>query len=274
MLLLCACWRLVGIPSSKCTLSVPSSSIMQQLVHFAVYNPLSVKQSYRREDISCHLKGIDIIAVPGTAQRHSAIVPTPYIVGRFPHHIRWSWGFGLAAAYSNKSAGIDIFIRKRSFNKRNITRVWSPPKSMQGRAGAVRIQNGGTDICFIAGYIPPFKGPARKKAAFLQLLHIFFSWTYDIVAAMPNRCLPIIAMDGNLKYGTLEGELLRDSTCGRFITGECCLAGKALHSFLHKSRMALLNTYFKCGPTFFGTRGSRSKPDMFCMPRAAIPLVR
>ena len=63
----------------------------------------------------------------------------------------YSWGYGRLwqGQYTNSHAGVQFCLHKRFFARKSAARILSPPSTLQGRAGAVRIKHGRVDFCFI-----------------------------------------------------------------------------------------------------------------------------
>ena len=53
----------------------------------------------------------------------------------------------------NTSGGVSIILRSRVFQRKNVSRVYSPPQALQGRFGAVRLRRGDLDVCAITVYM-------------------------------------------------------------------------------------------------------------------------
>eukprot|EP00959_Pyramimonas_sp_CCMP1952_P473501 9501849-Pyramimonas_sp.AAC.1 len=57
--------------------------------------------------------------------------------------------------FTNKSAGCNLFLRKRVFRRSHIQQTYEPPSDLAGRAGGVRLRNNSFYIFAIVAYFPP-----------------------------------------------------------------------------------------------------------------------
>eukprot|EP00972_Heterocapsa_arctica_P056860 8392378-Heterocapsa_arctica.AAC.1 len=66
-----------------------------------------------------------------------------------------SWPYDARQVYSNDACGVALGFDKRRINKDSIRQIWSPPPSLQGRGGAIRVVKRGVyDFLIMALYIP------------------------------------------------------------------------------------------------------------------------
>ena len=172
-------------------------------------------------------------------------------MGTLPNHIWVSWG-SACGSHTNKSAEIDLLLNKKVFNSKSIINVFSPPASVQGRGGALRLQGSDYDVLYLGLYVPPFAGPAIARGAFMKGLKILLGWADNTIKSVPSRCMPIVAMGSNLKVGKRDGERLESKVCGDFFIGENCTAGDAMYELALVHRLAFVNTYYNTGASYFG----------------------
>ena len=120
---------------------------MIRSIRWGVFNPLSVAELCRYEEISMACKHVDLLVLPGTQRRKKLILDLlPFFVGDASHHVVLEWGFA-PSPFTNKSAGLSICVAKcGGFGRNSIARVWSPPRVLQGRRGACRIKTWGLDL--------------------------------------------------------------------------------------------------------------------------------
>jgi len=107
-----------------------------------LYNPLSASTALRLEELSLEFASIDLAAIVGTGRPAGRYEPC--VRQRTAHHTALHWGYGRAAGV-NKSAGLALLIGG-FLSPSCIADVFSPPPSLQGRAGAARLRAGEVDI--------------------------------------------------------------------------------------------------------------------------------
>lgn len=109
------------------------------------FNPLD-SIGDRALDISEGLWNQDIVILAGTQQRAGSTTDTRYV--HHPHHgeVRFGWNHG---KFTNKSAGISIYLREKRFgNIVVLDRLFYTFSSIMGRVGGVRIRsNPAVTIC-------------------------------------------------------------------------------------------------------------------------------
>ena len=149
------------LPAAQCPGLLAMVSMLTVL-----YNPLSMARARRLQDVLEELKHVHICAFPGTQLRKTSS-PDPYICIEINEHIVVSWGYA-ASPFTNKSAGCAIAFAKSRFHISNITRIMSPPRVLQGRAGAILLQYSQAYLCPIVLYFPPKPTTKQQKAYICQ----------------------------------------------------------------------------------------------------------
>lgn len=82
----------------------------------------------------------------------------------------------------------------------------SPTKGLEGRCCAVRFkQRKGNkrDICIVTMYWPVFKGANPND--YNTSVDLLIDWLCKFLQGLPQRCTPIVALDGNFKFGFNDG---------------------------------------------------------------------
>ncbi len=116
------------------------------------WNPLSLRQESRREEVSEELANFDIVLLVGTRVR--ATPDTPITVQTMPKH------WGLVAGWDPKkaggvgrAAGVEIWFKKSKVPRHCLHHVIPGPAA--GRTLEVRIISGRFDLTLFALYYPP-----------------------------------------------------------------------------------------------------------------------
>eukprot|EP00959_Pyramimonas_sp_CCMP1952_P204712 4280734-Pyramimonas_sp.AAC.1 len=112
------------------------------MVRFATYNPLASDQD-RLCEISAELRTWDCVLVCGTQQRAEIDHPTTQV--QFDNHWGIKFGRGTGSKHTNRSCGLAILLGCR-FPRTALKEVCCPPKILQGRVGAVRLQTSQEDL--------------------------------------------------------------------------------------------------------------------------------
>ena len=155
--------------------------------------------------------------------------------------------------------------------------VYSAPPELQGRGGAVRVRRGNVDFCFVAVYFHP-----DSPLPYLQRVNdALWRWVAKTVESLPARCVPVVLGDFNARVGRVHAERQlfdEDDTraIGSFNPEVRNCNGAKLSQFLQTQFMCAINTFYDCGPTFFGiVAGCTSRIDYICLPQSLCsPVVR
>ena len=140
-----------------------------KLLRAAVYNPLSLMQAYRCEDISRVLRAVSFIAMPGTQSKMKG--GRKHFMASYDKHWAVHWGFAAGAACSNRSAGVSIMVDHR-LPASSVVQVFDPQPIFQGRAGGLRIKASGMDIAPLCLYFPVKATSEGKVQVFKKTVHL------------------------------------------------------------------------------------------------------
>ena len=120
------------------------------LHHIISYNPLSMLQSGRSDDIFKVFKYAIIIALSGTRQRMMGGKPFQYIATHNRH--RFLFGYGQR---SNKHAGCEISICRNRYRQKDVVGIaWPTDPTLAGRAGVIRVRTKAQDLAILCVYCP------------------------------------------------------------------------------------------------------------------------
>ena len=206
-----------------------------------VYHPQSIKQSGRLRDILRQFRWNDIIALPGTRfrQNEAALPCSTQQIGQHKVY-QWGWGNG---KHVNDSCGVTLAIRQRVFSEKNVVNVFSPPKDLQGRGGALRLKRGDADLTPIVVYVPPEPASVRQQTASKAI----WDWVHELLSQLPARTVNPV--------GGAAPEYCDDEAIGRSDAAVENYNGSLLHSCLLDHHMFAVNTFYDVGPTWYGWTG-------------------
>ena len=149
----------------------------------ATYNPLSMLQAGRQDDVLGQFRSVDLLAVVGTCCTTDLQVEQSQISNKTLCRL----GRG------DRSTGIDLHINTRRFGKGSVRSVESLSGRNKGRAMAIHIKTRFYDIMFCAFYLPPGE---RKKDT-----DDIIEWVSERVDKRGHRCLPLLCCDANAHVG-------------------------------------------------------------------------
>lgn len=92
----------------------------------------------RYEDIARDICAY-VVRVQGTQRRWQEHSGDPHEVRRIGDHTLVEWGYG-RGSYTNKSAGVALLVANKTWKRRDIIAVDSPPLALQGRGGNVEVE--------------------------------------------------------------------------------------------------------------------------------------
>eukprot|EP00929_Paragymnodinium_shiwhaense_P036506 TRINITY_DN1955_c0_g1_i1.p1 TRINITY_DN1955_c0_g1~~TRINITY_DN1955_c0_g1_i1.p1 ORF type:complete len:1600 (+),score=138.99 TRINITY_DN1955_c0_g1_i1:125-4924(+) len=226
-----------------------------------IYNPLAANRHTRLEDIAREIGG-SVIVLVGTRQRCTVDAEQfEYRSVNGYHAVQFGYTRG-----SNKHAGMTIMLAKKHYAKQNIVRVITPgtDRRLRGRVGGVRLKTASSDITVIGAYYPPPHTQETKR-----LWHEVNDKVSQMIAQIPGRSVPLLLCDSNCHVGSVKGD--DDGTVGMHDCEREDEAGMHFREMLQAHEMALYNTFFPCGKTFFSTTGGRStRVDYIAGPRSLI----
>ena len=134
-------------------------------------------------DILHEFKFAAAITLQGTARRswNDQGVDSFRMLG---YHVI-DFGWKKHAKHSNKSCGCMIMLKASVFPV--VHSIYAPTENIAGRAGAVRIKNGGMDLLVITFYFPPDYGNLASRATVKAVIE----WVSSIILKMPSRCVVV-----------------------------------------------------------------------------------
>eukprot|EP00974_Lingulodinium_polyedra_P107717 10426307-Lingulodinium_polyedra.AAC.1 len=146
---------------------------------------------------------------------------------------------------------------------------------MQGRGGALRIKSGELDVCVIAAYVPVNPHTYAARCCCNKV----WEWIKGTIEALPNRCTPIIALDANGKTGAYRDEYgvqrhFDTKHIGRQDAELENFNGEKLRGLAHGQNLAVVNSFFKAGPTYYRDSASQaSRIDYWLVPEPLMAVV-
>ncbi len=119
------------------------------MVRVATYTAQSLVQAGRSQDISSSLAkvGIDIIVIQGIRLRQT-LVALEHRGGTCKF---WNWGYS-RDSLTNKAARVQMRFAPKFCHK--VLQAYSPPASIGGRAGAIKVNACKNDLMIINLYVP------------------------------------------------------------------------------------------------------------------------
>lgn len=177
---------------------------------FFSYNVFAATNDQRLRDI-CEVLPGDVLCLQGTQRRQ--VGAGLYAWSHKPSHLHqvtvadlgqyaaWHWGYGVGA-HTNRATGVSILLRKKTFPPQWVSEVFSPPESLQGRAGGLRLKHKTIDITVFTLYAP---NEPRTQAE-RRHTEAFYSWLYVTVAGLPARTLVLLFGDMNGHVGSFSDE--------------------------------------------------------------------
>ncbi len=153
------------------------------------YNPQCAWTYDRLVDICDVCHKAHILALAGTSKKQ---ISSECEQRRFKQYQVLEWGWTNDRG-SNKSCGVSLLINNKVFPK--INAVFSPPKCIAGRAGAVRMKRADLDVLAIVCYFAPDQSKHSHREANLQIC----KWVRALCGRMPNRCCILLTGDFNAK---------------------------------------------------------------------------
>ncbi len=187
------------------------------------------------------------------------------------HYWTFHWGWAPKATHSNKSCGITICLHRARFELKQVVEISSPELALAGRGGSLRIKTLHEDINVMGLYYPPFTGVSRNYKKHIACVRHLNTWAQKVLHAMPNRCSPIVGLDGNGRVGLLRqaGEpgpvpLVSNSFGGQQPELQN-LNGTELQAMCEHEFLTMANTHFESTPTYYGVHGT-SRIDYILIP--------
>ena len=233
-----------------------------------LYNPMSLVAAGRLSAIAKEFEKTDLVLLPGTRYRAQALAidATPVQQQRLENGMtafHWGWR---RAPYSNRHAGCSILLGRR-FLKSRVKEIFSPPASVQGRDGGVRIKSGVLDLAVLVAYFPPRPPETSKQRVWIKTAALLIEWMLGILRGLPLRCSCFVGTDNNTGFGQEAFDQDSSGIFGGHNAGVQNEVGNMICDFLRPNELAVLDTFRPLHHTFFGTGGHRSRPDHIYGPR-------
>ena len=172
-----------------------------------------------------------------------------------PHNL---W-LGETAWWSSRGSGFGCSW-KAFFCDRNVSRVYTPPKS--NIKGELVLCGLGEGMLTFALLLPIYLWSRMRKRN-EQYNAQLWQWMQHLLDQLPSRCLPILLLDANGRVGMELSQCVgyRESQRQNY-------NGSLLHACLQYHHFFAVNTWYPCGPTYFGQFGNNSCIDYVCLPQS------
>jgi hypothetical protein len=116
--------------------------------------------------------------------------------GPFLIHLPRYFYVGGRAPVSDDCDGVGLAFRRKWVRPNHVKQYCSPPQSLQGIGGFVRVKKSGSfDLGVMVLYAPPCSDQTKK-----QCTAALFSWALH---TLPARCLPCVLIDANAHLGSV-----------------------------------------------------------------------
>lgn len=210
-------------------------------MRIASYNPMSMLQAGRWDDLAVQFKSIHVIAVIGT-QLSTEHEVEQHRTGNFQ---RLDWGRG------DRSTGVSLLLRRDVFPRSCVRKHFTPPESLKGRVGGVRVRTGCMHVALFAVYIPPCDGAKQSG----RVASDIFLWLSAIIDGLPHRCVPVMCMDANAHIGKEKFQVYQAHACLLFTALWVALTGRCRTRMGHCCFNSLRETGFVWLTRFFSVWG-------------------
>ena len=109
---------------------------------------------------------------------------------------------------------------------------------IMGRIMAVRDKRDMSDVCYICAYFPPASSSNAEKISKAMIV-----WLNKLLSKSPLRCIPIMYMDANTRFGiNAQGDSIMSMSVGPLYRGKENVNGSILRKFLEKHKLVLVTT--------------------------------
>ena len=137
---------------------------------------------------------------------------------------------------------------------------------IQGRCLAVRVKRPMSDLVHVCLYFPPCTAPGAAKIAKAMI-----KWTAKLFHSLPLRCLPVLYMDANSKFGQMRTHLgvvnIDSKSIGEHNLGVENKIGVLIRKFLESQHLFLTQTARPLQPSFYSAiNASTSLIDYVAVP--------
>eukprot|EP00929_Paragymnodinium_shiwhaense_P056482 TRINITY_DN28260_c0_g2_i1.p1 TRINITY_DN28260_c0_g2~~TRINITY_DN28260_c0_g2_i1.p1 ORF type:complete len:541 (+),score=33.54 TRINITY_DN28260_c0_g2_i1:83-1705(+) len=229
------------------------------VMNVCVYNPMHASEDSRRCSILDELRNMHAVALVATKRRaesadtyHSFTKVGAFHVIDFGHH---------SGSQHSKHSGLSLALRADCFSTRNIVSIAAPrDDELRGRAAAVRVKQGNTDITFLLGHLP------ASFASNAQLYNRVLEYLKGVIYSLPVRTIPILLADANAHVGTVSSRAI-----GPWYPETENKPGAVFRVFLEDTKLVALNTYTDTAKTYYSINAaSATRPDFIAAPYTVI----
>ena len=239
------------------------------------FNPMTAAAADRVQDIVGETPNFHITVLTGTAakaQSGEEGVMWKDVDGTLVLEAGWARG-----QYTNKSAGCAILLGK-PFRRSNVTHTWCTKKSLAGRGVAAKVVTRNTRLLVAGLYFPPPPNKNSKFPAYKKACDKLIEWLGSLSPMFSSGCWPAIAVDLNsglgLTHDGREWQRVCSTAVGPNVSAKQRYAADALIPFLELHDLAVVQSFGKPLPTFFGNKGGSSQIDFWIIPRSSLEAVR
>jgi len=232
---------------------------------------LSASGDDRIADICQAFRGFSAVIVAGTGKR-AADVDRDVLQYSRDGLLELSWGWR-RSKYTNKSAGVAVLVASPS--RLDIRQLFSPPRHLAGRGGAVRLRGESGDFLLIVLYLPPRL--SLPESAYKECVQQLMTWASSLASRVGRRCIPLLFADLNDGLGLqrqVDGSYqaeVSDVRVGRFNKGQEHLTARQLREYMEEHDSAALDIFFQSAPSYRG-KDRTSTIDFVIGPRSALSL--
>ena len=234
-------------------------------MNLITYNACSMIQPARALLLAETLFFAHIICIQGTRCRAPPDAEGP-VLRREPPFVILDWGYG-RGAHTNKAAGVQIWLRSPWFRPCHFHQIYTPPPSLRGRGGAVRLRSGRFDMLILNIYPPPRTAAANQQKVYTATLKSLFDWASSVLRQQPARTAIFIAMDLNDTLGVpTTASAQADRQVGRVAPDPEHAPAAHVRQILLEFDLCIPSTFIGRGePTYFG-QTSCSRIDFWAAP--------
>ena len=238
----------------------------------ALYNPLSLRQPSRMNEMSLAMRVMDIIIAPGT--QALALASSPSHKQRLDKHTGMYFGYR-KTAHSNKSAVCSTFLEKGRFREQHVVEFISAPEKLTGKGGAVRLRSGRFDT---ATYFPLRPPKHSEFAGWKRTVDLLAAWVHNLIQHAKQGSLIVLGTDlhDGMGHQMVEGiaSTTVSSALGDHPFAVDGYAAAKLRELLEIEHMMVADTVHKVDTTYYGSTSSTSNIDHTCWPRGALPILK
>ena len=166
-------------------------------INIVSWNPCSLAEEGRMEQIDMTFKNTDIVILTGTGRK--AMLDLPAWQQQMTDHKVHLVGWNKKEDFSNKSAGVAIMLGKKLFRGSHTLRYDVGPQCLAGRVLSIRAKGPRYDFTIVAAYFPP-KG-SMPKGKWKKAADMILGWLAKQLREAPHSCTLIVGLDLNDEVG-------------------------------------------------------------------------